>query len=68
MKQPNILLINCDNLGYGDLGCYDSPVKVTPELDRLAAAGMRFTGQSAEERITARARPACSAFRMGFRF
>ena len=40
---PNIVLINCDDLGYGDLGCYGSPVNNTPALDRLAAEGMRFT-------------------------
>ena len=42
-EQPNIILINCDDLGYGDLGCYGSTVNATPNLDRLAAEGMRFT-------------------------
>jgi arylsulfatase A len=41
--RPNIILINCDDLGYGDLGCYGSEVNSTPTLDRLAAEGMRFT-------------------------
>lgn len=43
MKKPNIILINCDDLGYGDLGCYGSIVNRTPALDRMAAEGMRFT-------------------------
>src|SRR5688572_11156126 len=42
-RQPNILLINCDDLGYGDLGCYGSTVNDTPVLDRLAEEGLRFT-------------------------
>ncbi len=42
-QQPNIVLINCDDLGYGDLGCYGSDRNLTPHIDRLAAEGMRFT-------------------------
>ena len=41
--KPNIILINCDDLGYGDLGCYGSTRNHTPHLDRLAAEGKRFT-------------------------
>ena len=41
--QPNIILINCDDLGYGDIGCYGSTVHSTPALDRMAAEGLRFT-------------------------
>ncbi|MFW5846088.1 MAG: sulfatase [Planctomycetota bacterium] len=43
MSKPNIILINCDDLGYGDLGCYGSTRNSTPNLDRLAAEGTRFT-------------------------
>ncbi len=43
MKKPNIVLINCDDMGYGDLGCYGSTQNRTPALDRMAAEGMRFT-------------------------
>ena len=42
-NKPNIILINCDDLGYGDLGCYGSPVNKTPHIDRLAREGMKFT-------------------------
>jgi arylsulfatase A-like enzyme len=41
--NPNIILINCDDLGYGDLGCYGSTVNRTPALDRMAQEGVRFT-------------------------
>lgn len=42
-QQPNIILINCDDLGYGDLGCYGSGRNTTPAIDRLAAEGLRLT-------------------------
>jgi len=43
-SQPNIVLILADDLGYGDLGCYNAESKIaTPNLDRLAAQGLRFT-------------------------
>ena len=42
-KNPNIILINCDDLGYADIGCYGSTRNKTPALDRLAEQGMRFT-------------------------
>ncbi len=41
--QPNVILVLCDNLGYGDIGCYGSARNPTPHLDRMAAEGMRFT-------------------------
>lgn len=43
VRRPNIVLINCDDLGYGDLGCYGSERNDTPALDQLAREGMRFT-------------------------
>lgn len=56
MSKPNIILINCDDLGYGDLGCYGSERNATPHLDQLAAGGMRFTNFYM-------AAPVCSASR-----
>ena len=42
-KRPNIILMNCDDLGYGDLSCYGSKVNRTPNLDAMAQEGIRFT-------------------------
>ena len=42
-RRPNVIVIYADDLGYGDLGCYGSPVIRTPNLDRMAAEGLRFT-------------------------
>ena len=42
-RQPNIVFILADDLGYGDLGCYGQTKIKTPHLDRLAAEGLRFT-------------------------
>ena len=41
--RPNILYIMCDDMGYGDLGCYGQTLIRTPHIDRMAAEGMRFT-------------------------
>jgi len=41
--KPNIILIMADDLGYAALGSYGQKLILTPELDKLAAAGMRFT-------------------------
>ncbi|MEM7474347.1 MAG: arylsulfatase, partial [Planctomycetota bacterium] len=40
--RPNIVVIVCDDMGFSDLGCYGGEIK-TPNLDRLAAGGLRFT-------------------------
>lgn len=43
-SKPNVLILYADDLGFGDLGCYNPKSKIpTPNLDKLAAEGMRFT-------------------------
>ena len=42
-KKPNFVIIFADDLGYGDLGCYGHPTIRTPNLDRMAAEGQRWT-------------------------
>lgn len=42
-SKPNIIIIFADDLGYGDVGCYGAEMISTPNIDRLASEGMRFT-------------------------
>ena len=43
-KQPNVLILYADDLGFGDLGCYNKESRIpTPNLDRLASESVRFT-------------------------
>src|SRR5688572_24633428 len=42
-RQPNIVLIYADDLGYGDVSCYGAKRVQTPNIDRLAREGLRFT-------------------------
>ena len=42
-KTPNIVVIFCDDLGYGDLACFGHPTIATPHLDQMANEGMKLT-------------------------
>ena len=42
-KKPNVVFILADDLGYGDLGCYGQQRIRTPNIDAMAASGLRFT-------------------------
>ncbi|MDC0262332.1 sulfatase [Planctomycetaceae bacterium] len=42
-EQPNFILIYCDNLGYGDIGCFGSTKHKTPHLDKMAEEGLKLT-------------------------
>ena len=49
--RPNILFVLCDDLGSNDLHCYGRADHHTPNLDTLAAQGMRFTSSYASQAI-----------------
>lgn len=55
---PNFVVVFIDDMGYGDVGCYGATGYQTPNLDKLAAEGMRFTNFYS-------AQPVCSASRAG---
>ena len=55
-RQPNIVLIMADDLGYGDLSCYGQKSFATPHIDRLAKEGMRFTDYYAGSTVCAPSR------------
>ncbi len=68
--QPNIILINCDDLGYGDLGCYGSECNDTPHVDKLAEEGVRFTDYYVSSPVCSASRASlltgCYSQRIGF--
>jgi arylsulfatase A-like enzyme len=57
-RRPCIIFIQCDGLGYGDLSCYGQTKFQTPQLDRLAADGIRFTSYYAGDAASSPSRAA----------
>ncbi len=55
-SAPNIVFVLADDLGFGDLGCYGQQTLTTPNLDRLAHEGMRFTRHYAGSTVCAPSR------------
>ena len=52
-EKPNIIYIMCDDMGYGDLGCYGQKYIQTPHFNRMAQEGMRFTPAYAGSPVSA---------------
>lgn len=56
VKMPNVIFILADDLGIGDLGCYGQRIIRTPNIDRLAAEGMKFTNHYSGSTVSAPSR------------
>jgi arylsulfatase A-like enzyme len=67
-ERPNVVLIVADDLGYGDVGCYNEQAKVkTPHMDRLAREGMRFTDAHSPATVCTPSRYSLMTGQMAFR-
>ena len=65
---PNIIFILADDLGYGDVGCYNADAKApTPNIDKLASQGMRFTDAHSASTVCTPTRYSLLTGRMAFR-
>jgi len=68
-RPPNVIVILADDLGYGDLGCDGGQMIRTPELDRMAAEGVRLTDFYASANVCTPSRAGlltgCYAIRFG---
>jgi arylsulfatase A-like enzyme len=67
-RQPNVLLILVDDLGYGDLGCYGSKDIRTPNIDKLAKEGVRLTDNYSAAAVCSPTRAALMTGRYPQRF
>jgi arylsulfatase A-like enzyme len=68
-RLPNVVLILADDLGYADLGCFGAKKIKTPNIDRMAAEGMKFTSFYVAQAVCSASRAAlmtgCYANRVG---
>ncbi|WP_204306973.1 sulfatase family protein, partial [Klebsiella aerogenes] len=66
-KQPNIIFILADDLGYADLSCYGPSEMHTPNIDRIAAGGLRFLQAYANSAVCSATRTALITGRYQYR-
>lgn len=69
-KRPNFIIFLTDDLGYGDLPCYGNPINITPNIDKFAKEGVRFTDCHSAGTVCAPSRAGIltgrTPFRIGF--
>lgn len=66
-RTPNFIIINCDDLGYGDPGCFGHPTIKTPNLDRMACGGQRWTSFYVSAAVSSPSRAGLLTGRLGVR-
>ncbi len=66
-KKPNIIIINCDDMGYGDLSCFGNPTIKTPNLDRMAIQGQKWSCFYVASPVSSPSRAGLLTGRMGIR-
>ncbi len=66
-KKTNFIIINCDDLGYGDLGCFGHPTIKTPNLDKMACEGQRWTSFYVSSSVSSPSRAGLMTGRLGIR-
>ncbi len=66
-KQPNVIILFADDMGYGDLGCYGHPLIRTPHLDQMSKEGIRLTSFYVAESLCTPSRAALLTGRYPFR-
>src|ERR1044071_3026198 len=68
-RPPNFVIVFTDDQGYGDVGCFGSPNIKTPNIDRMAAEGMKFTSFFVGQAVCSASRAAlmtgCYPIRVG---
>ncbi|MEM0927007.1 MAG: sulfatase-like hydrolase/transferase [Planctomycetota bacterium] len=68
-ERPNIVLVMCDDLGYGDVGCFNSATPIqTPHLDQMAANGLKFNRFYAAAPVCSPTRGSCLTGRHPYRY
>lgn len=65
--KPNIIVINCDDMGYGDLSCFGNPTTKTPNLDRMALEGQKWSSFYVSSSVSSPSRAGLLTGRLGVR-